>query len=117
MSAAIYNATVDQGATFELSVVYKDQSGTPINLTGFSAALQVRQNYYDTTALVTLTSPSSGIVITPLTGTVKITMSATQTGALDEGNYVYDLELYSSGGNVTRLIQGQFTISPEVTRV
>lgn len=116
MTAAIYNATIDQGATWTLEVVYKNDEGTPINLTGYTAALQVRQNYYDTTALLTLTSPSGGIVITGATGTIDITMSAVQTGSLDEGFYVYDLEI-SSGGTVTRLIQGQFTVSPEVTRV
>lgn len=116
MTAAIYNATIDQGATFQLEVVYKDDAGTPINLTGYTAALQVRQNYYDTTALLTLTSPSNGIVITGATGTIDITMTSAQTGGLDEGFYVYDLEI-TSGGTVTRLIQGQFTVSPEVTRV
>jgi len=117
MTAAIYNATIDQGATFQLTVVYKDDAGLPINLTGYTAALQVRQNYYDTTALLTLTSPSGGIVITGATGTIAITMTDVQTGSLDEGFYVYDLEISSSGGTVTRLIQGQFTVSPEVTRV
>ena len=117
MSAAIYNATIDQGATFTLEVIYKDSAGTPINLTGYTAALQVRQNYYDETALVSLTSPSNGIVITPLLGKINITMSSTQTGSLDEGIYVYDLEINAGGGTITRLIQGQFTVSPEVTRV
>ena len=117
MSAAIYNATIDQGATFNLEVIYKDEAGTPINITGYSAALQIRQNYYDTTALLTLTSPSGGIVITGAAGKINITMTDVQTGSLDEGFYVYDLEITSSGGIVTRLIQGQFTVSPEVTRV
>lgn len=116
MTAAIYNATIDQGATWTLQVVYKTDAGVPINLTGYTAALQVRQNYYDTTALISLTSPSGGIVITGATGTINITMTAQQTGSLDEGFYVYDLEI-TSGGTVTRLIQGQFTVSPEVTRV
>lgn len=116
MSAAIYNATIDQGATWNLQVVYKTDAGVPINLTGYTAALQVRQNYYDTTALISLTSPSGGIVITGATGTIDITMTAQQTGSLDEGFYVYDLEI-TSGATVTRLIQGQFTVSPEVTRV
>lgn len=117
MSAAIYNATIDQGATFTLQVTYKNSAGAPINLTGYTAALQVRQNYYDDTALVSLTSPSNGIVITGATGTIDITMSSGQTGSLDEGIYVYDLEINSGGGTITRLIQGQFTVSPEVTRV
>lgn len=117
MSAAIYNATVDQGATFTLEVIYKDSAGLPINLTGYTAALQVRQNYYDEVALVSLTSPSNGIVITPLLGKINITMSSAQTGSLDEGIYVYDLEINAGGAVITRLIQGQFTVSPEVTRV
>lgn len=117
MSAAIYNATIDQGATFELQVVYKNDAGVPIILTGYTAALQIRQNYYDDTALITLTSPSGGIVITGATGTIDLTMTAIQTASLDEGLYVYDLEIVATGGNRTRLIQGQFTVSPEVTRV
>ena len=30
--------------------------------------------------------------------------------------YVYDLEIESAGGVVTRLMQGQITVTPEVTR-
>jgi hypothetical protein len=117
MSAAIYNATIDQGATFTLQVTYKDENGVPINLTGYTAAMQIRQNYNDSAALITLTSPSGGIVITGATGTINITISAEQTGSLDEGFYVYDLEITSTANVVTRLIQGQFTVAPEVTRV
>lgn len=117
MSAAIYNATIDQGATFTLQVTYKDENGAPINLTGYTAAMQIRQNYNDSAALITLTSPSDGIVITGATGTINITISAEQTGSLDEGFYVYDLEITATNNVITRLIQGQFTVSPEVTRV
>ena len=117
MTAGIYNATIDQGATWSVTVLYKDSAGAPINLTGYTAAMQVRQNYSSAEADLTLTSPANGIVITALTGTVVITMSALQTGALDEGYYVYDVELTSSGGLVDRLIQGQLTVAPEVTRV
>jgi hypothetical protein len=48
----------------------------------------------------------------------KITISATdsQTAAIEEGIYVYDVEMESSGGVVTRLIQGRVTVTPEVTR-
>jgi len=116
MTAGIYNATIDQGATWSVTVTYTDSNGAPINLTGYTAAMQVRQNYDSTTADLTLTSPSGGIVITPLTGVVVITMTAAQTEALDEGYFVYDVEL-TSGSYKDRLIQGQLTIAPEVTRV
>lgn len=117
MTAGIYNATIDQGATWSVTVLYKDSNGVAINLTGYTAAMQVRQQYSSETAELTLTSPANGIVITPLTGTIVITMTALQTGGLDEGYYVYDVELTSSGGLVDRLIQGQLTVAPEVTRV
>jgi hypothetical protein len=51
-----------------------------------------------------------------LTGVVVITMTAVQTAALEEGYYVYDVEL-TSGAYKDRLIQGQLTVAPEVTRV
>lgn len=116
MTAGIYNATIDQGATWSVVVTYKDSAGTPINLTGYTAAMQVRQQYSSADADLTLTSPSGGIVITPLTGVVTITMTAAQTAALEEGYYVYDVEL-TSGSYKDRLIQGQLTVAPEVTRV
>lgn len=116
MTAGIYNATIDQGATWSVVVTYKDSTGTPINLTGYTAAMQVRQQYNSDTAELTLTSPSNGIVITPLTGVVTITMTALQTAALAEGYYVYDVEL-TAGSYKDRLIQGQLTVAPEVTRV
>jgi hypothetical protein len=116
MTAGIYNATIDQGATWSVTVTYTDSNGTPINLTGYTAAMQVRQQYSSADADLTLTSPSGGIVITPLTGVIVITMTATQTAALEEGYYVYDVEL-TSGSYKDRLIQGQLTVAPEVTRV
>lgn len=116
MTAGIYNATIDQGATWSVVVTYKDSTGVPINLTGYTAAMQVRQQYSSDTAELTLTSPSNGIVITPSTGIVTITMTAVQTAALEEGYYVYDVEL-TSGSYKDRLIQGQLTVAPEVTRV
>jgi hypothetical protein len=116
MTAGIYNATIDQGATWSVTVTYKDSNGAPINLTGYTAAMQVRQQYSSTDADLTLTSPSGGIVITPLTGVIVITMSATQTLSLSEGFYVYDVEL-TSGTFKDRMMQGQLTVAPEVTRV
>jgi hypothetical protein len=45
-----------------------------------------------------------------------MSMAASATGAIEEGIYVYDLEVTSSGSTVTRLLQGEVTVNPEVTR-
>ncbi len=48
----------------------------------------------------------------------KITMQMTNstTAAIEEGMYVYDLEITASSGTVTRIMEGKVTVNPEVTR-
>ena len=115
MTAGIYNTTIDQGSVWSVVLVYTDSNDTPVNLTGYTAAMQLRQNYNSDTAALTLTTTNGGITIVGATGTITITATATQTGNLDPGFYVYDLEL-TSGSNISRLIQGQLTVAEQVTR-
>ena len=115
MSAATTNLIIDQGATWEITFTYKDSEGAPINLTGYSAALQLRTSYDAASAALSLSSPSSGIVLGGALGTIAVTASASQTGALVAGEYVYDLEITLSS-KVTRLVQGRITVTPQVTR-
>ena len=89
----------------------------PVNLTGYTAALQLRSLPTDTTAALTLTTANDGIAITALTGTIAIHATATQTRAIDEGYYYYDLEITQTAtGIVTRVAQGQILVSAEITR-
>jgi len=99
-----------------LALSYKDSAGTAINLTGYTAAMQLRKTVSSATASLSLSSPSSGIVITGVTGLINITITATQTTALLPDLYVYDLEITSGAGVVTRLIEGSAIVSAEVTR-
>jgi hypothetical protein len=114
--AAIYNDTIDQGADYYVNFYYKDSAGVAINLTGYTAAMQLRFTPASTTAVLSLSSPSNGITITGATGLVAVRMTAAQTTTLSPLIFDYDLELTSSGGIVTRLIQGSLTVSAEVTR-
>lgn len=113
--AVSYNNIIDQGADWYLTVTYENPNGTPINLTSYTAALQIRSLPSDPTAVLSL-STGSGITITGNTGTVAIRATAAQTMIIDEGNYYYDLEIYAPSGVVTRLVQGQVVVSAEVTR-
>lgn len=88
---------------------------SPANLTGYTAALQLRSLPTDPTAVLSLTS-GSGITITALAGKVSIHATAAQTANIDEGVYFYDCEITSNSGIKTRLVQGQVVVSPEVTR-
>lgn len=114
--ASTYNISIDQGATYTLAISYKDSNGAAINLTNYTAAMQLRSTYTSVDAVLSLSSPSNGIVITGATGLISITITDTQTSALSSNNFVYDLEITSSSNVKTRLIQGIVTVSPEVTR-
>jgi hypothetical protein len=89
----------------------------PVNLTGCTAALQLRSLPNDPTAALTLTTANGGITITALTGEIAVSATATQTRAIDEGYYYYDLEVTNTAsGVVTRIAQGQILVSAEITR-
>lgn len=114
MTAGIYNFTIDQGSTWTLQLVYNNPQGAPINLTGYTARMQIRSKSNSPTAVLTLNTGGQGITITGPTGTLDLIATDEQTGAIPAGFYVYDLEL-SNNGVITRLIQGQVTVSPQVT--
>ncbi len=102
--------------TFELTITWKDSAGTAINLSGYTARMQVRETYSSTTPIVSLTN-GAGITLGGAAGTIAIVISATTTAALAAPfSGVYDLEIVSAGGVVTRLVQGTATVSAEVTR-
>ena len=45
-----------------------------------------------------------------------MSLTDTQTSALDAGRYVYDLNITSGAGVTTRVVEGQAIITPGVTR-
>jgi hypothetical protein len=111
------SAAIEQGATYTKQIVWKDGGGVPMDLTGFSARMQIRKTLGSTKVLASLaTSPGSGIALGGALGTVVLTLSATLTAAITETAGVYDLELVSAGGVVTRLLEGDVEIKPGVTR-
>ena len=117
-----YNIVVEQGATFSLTITYKDSDGELIDLTDTDARMEIRQEYTSESALVTLTSAAggsgntSGIAMGGEAGTIVVVISDAATGALTApATNVYDLELVTADGAVTRLIEGKATVSPGVT--
>lgn len=114
MAAGKYNIKVEQGATFILDFTIKTGS-TPWNLTGYSARMQVRTSVNASTTLLSITN-SNYITLGGSAGTVAISVPASMTDDLIAGRHVYDFELVSSGGQVWRVLEGKFTVSPEVTR-
>jgi hypothetical protein len=108
-----YNFTLYQGADFDRTFTVT-QGGTALNLTGYSAAMQVREAADSTATLLSLTS-GSGITLGGTAGSVAVVITSAQSSAIASGSYAYDLELFS-GAQVTRLLQGAVNVSGNVTR-
>ena len=109
--ARISNIFIDQGADFTTTVTVTDSNGDAVSLVGYSAAAQIRKSYSSSTstAFTTSISNASG-------GEITITLSDTQTTALEAGRYLYDVLITASGGDKTRVVEGQVTVNPSVTR-
>jgi len=88
----------------------------PVDLTSFTARMQIRSDIDATDTLVSLTNENGGITLGAAAGTIALLISATATAALDFTSAVYDLEVVSAAGVVTRLLSGAVTLVPEVTR-
>ena len=111
-----YDFTIYQGATFSQSIAWQDENGTPINVTGSAARMQMRASQDEAAPFITLTTENGGIALGGAAGTVTLTISAADTSTLTATGGVYDLEIISPGGIVTRLLQGAIIIIKEVTR-
>ena len=116
MVAGEYDITIEQGATFSCTLTWNDETGDPVNLTGFTGRLHARRTSYHETKLLDLTTENGGITLGGAAGTITILASATLTASIDAPFGVYDLELVAAGGHVTRLIRGKIDFIPEVTR-
>ena len=110
--AARANLYIDQGASFSSDVTVKDLNANAFNLTGFTAVAKMAKGYESTKTRTTI---STTIAADPLTGVVTLSLTPAQTTALSDGRYVFDLEITSSTGEVTRVIEGIITVTPQVT--
>jgi hypothetical protein len=115
MAAGTLDFTIEQGATFNLLLTWKIDD-VPVNITNWTARLQARVDVEDAEVILSLTTSNGGITLGGALGTISLDQTATQTALLPAGGYIYDLEMISGVGAVTRLVQGELNISPEVTR-
>jgi len=131
---ATYNMTVVRGSTWEDEFTYTDDTGAPIDLTGYEARLQVRTTagQYGTTTTDTLIMELTSTGATPqlvwdtaATGRLLIQVSAADTEVLNPTNakknkLVYGLEVYLPAGAgaeyVLPFVQGRLSVLGETVR-
>ena len=126
MAAGRFSFTIEQGSTLSFELQYRDGSGDPINLTGYSGRMQLRETVDSSTVLIALSSSraadgtglnfsGSNDATPPTSGSIGVFISAASSSALSFNEAVYDLEIVS-GSVVTRILEGKVRLSREVTR-
>jgi hypothetical protein len=122
MRAVRYDLYIEKGATFSRVFRYKDANGVAIDLTGYVARMKVRAPDHagDVVAGFDLSVENSPpeITIDGEAGEVAVEIADEITEAVDSATCagVYDLEIESPAGKVTRLVEGKVRFSPEATR-
>ena len=110
--AIIANLYIDQGTDYSVTIDCTDSAGEVLNLTGYTAAAQMRKTYGSSTISATFTTS-----INASAGQVTLSLTDTQTSALEAGRYVYDLNITkTSTSATTRVVEGQAVLTPGVTR-
>ena len=109
MNPGRYNITLVQGTTFQLAPQWLVDNA-PVNLTGYSANMQIRQFVDSASPLATASTDNGKIVITPATGTITITLPATETATYPANSYTYALNLTAPSGTVYQILNGSFVV-------
>lgn len=88
----------------------------PVDLAGYTARMHIRASQGAAATLLDLTTENSRIALDNTLKTITLTLLATVTAAITWTAGIYDLELVSAGGVVTRLLEGAVSVHEEVTR-
>ncbi len=114
------NITIEQGSSYALELIWKDENGVPRDLSDWSAQLMARAKIKSTTAFINLSStseqPALNGIILGSDGAITVNMSKAAVNAISVFNGVYDLILTDSYGEATKLLRGLVSVKKRITR-
>ena len=88
----------------------------PTDITDFTARMQIREKWHSTTFIHELTTENAGIVLTVADASIILTIPPATTELFTFNQAVYDVEMISSAGDITRIFEGIVTLHKEVTK-
>jgi hypothetical protein len=106
---------IQQGTDFSHVVSLQNSDGSVFVLSGYSAKMQVKEQVVSVTPLLELSTVNGRISVNGLAGQLTLTLTNALTTAMTWRSGIYDLEITSGAGLVTRVMEGSITLSPEVT--
>ena len=111
---AVYVSNIQINAGTDFSQVFTLEDGatnSALTLTGYSVKSQMRK-HAGATGVTTFTSS----IFNSSAGQIKIGLSTSQTAALKEGRYVYDVVITDTASVMTRVVEGMALVRAGVTK-
>lgn len=112
--AASYNFTIPKSTDFELDLTWKGSDKQPVDLTNWTAKMQIR-SIAGGDLYIDLTTENNGIALGGTAGTIHIHIDHTVTGDIDWEKGVYDLHMISPGDIRSVLLSGACEVKETVT--
>lgn len=106
---------VDQGVSFSRKIFVTDDEGLAVNLSGFSAKMQVRQYVGHPDVITELSTENSRLGINLLDNSVTISLTNTETAALSFNEMSYDLFVIN-GSSTIKVCFGKIRLRESVTK-
>ena len=117
--ANVYDISIEQGSSLNLTLTATDSAGSYLNLSGYNARGKIKYGYGSTGYLLNINPTIDSSYIS---GLISISLSADNTSLLPVTKAVYDIEVYTTGaigsvasGYTFKVLKGYADISPEVT--
>jgi len=111
--AAYVELYMDQGATFNNVInLADDVTNANINVSGYTVRSQMRRSYYSANATASIVCT----ITDAANGEITMSLAAANTANIKAGRYLFDLETVDTLSNITRVLEGIITVTPEITR-
>lgn len=104
--ASLSNLYIDQGSDYQVTITVDD-----MDLTGYTVKAQMRKSYGSSTAY-----NFDGDVSDGPAGQLTLSLLADDSSEMPAGRYLYDVEVTSSGGTKTRVVEGLVILNPQITQ-
>jgi hypothetical protein len=110
MAVTSINLTIEKGTDFEEEFNLSEDDGSPLNLTGYTAAAKIRK--YPTSPKYT---PFIITFIDRPAGRIKLSLNNSQTLQLSSGRNYYDLILIDGNEKIKKVAEGNIIVNETAT--
>ena len=119
-TAVVNDILVNQGADYDIQLTIKDNTGTVVDITGYSFLARIKESAESSTALAKFTQQE----VDYKNGQVRLHLESDDTSAIDTSGdsysdtsqYYYDVLMSDNDGNTTRILNGSAYISPGISQ-